>query len=263
MKKYIFINYYSDKNLERKKEYLYCVQKNVEPEFIDKIFIFVEDPNAKKDIPYNDKIVFIDIPKRMEFKDAMEYAAKNLEDDSIVIILNLDIFIDNSKEWANIDKEFFDIGFDKKAMVLCRHNLISYTQYEIEKHSWITGHFCDGWVFKTPFNKKFLKEDLNFALGTYNCDNLMMHLMSKHHHTYSWGSKYKIYHLDLARKLNTNDKNKLSNQDNRASERKEEHNNISALQDWDFLLKSKTPPEYRKTWIKCYENNRIFYATFP
>lgn len=263
MKKYILINYYSDKNEERKKEYLYCIQKNLELSFIDKIYIFVENSNSKKDIPQNTKIVFVDIPKRMEFADAINYAAKNLEDDSIIIILNLDIFLENSINWENIDKDFFKIGYSNKAMVLCRHNLTSYSEYEIEKDSWITGHFCDGWVFKTPLNKKFIKEDLNFCLGTYNCDNLMMNLMSKHYHTYSWGNKYKIFHLDLIRKLSVKDKNTQSNQDNRASMRKDEHYNIPAYQNWDLLLNKNTEPDYRKTWIKCLVGNNIFYVAYP
>jgi len=249
MKKYIFINYYSDKNLERKKEYLYCVQKNVEPEFIDKIFIFVEDPNAKKDIPYNDKIVFIDIPKRMEFRDIIEYTDKNLEDDSIIIILNLDVFIDNSKEWANIDKDFFEVGYPYKALVCKRHNLDENMNTWIEEYSWGKGEFCDAWVMKTPLDENFLKEDFNFCVGgAPQCDNTMMHLMSKYNHVFSWGAKYKVFHYDVCRKQLTPKMILNDATDYRASKRRNEHIDIPAKQDWDMLLKTKTQPKYLPTW---------------
>jgi hypothetical protein len=250
MKKYTFINYYSDKNEERKKEYLYCVEKNIEPNFIDKVFIFVETPEAKKDIPHNDKIVFVDIPKRMEFKDVIEYAAKNLEDDSIVIILNLDIFIENSKEWANIDKEFFEVGHDKKALVCKRHNLNEDMSTWIEDYSWGKGEFCDAWVMKTPFDLNFLKEDFNFCVGNApQCDNTMMYLMSKYNHVFSWGSKYKVFHYDVCRgKKNANNMIFSEKTDFRPSQRRNEHIDIPANQDWEYLLKSKIQPKYLPTW---------------
>lgn len=257
MKKYIFINYFSDKNEERKKEYLYCVQKNIEPDFINKVFIFVEDPNSKKDIPDNDKIVFVDIPKRMEFADAIHYAAKNLEDDSIIIILNLDIFIENSKAWENIDKEFFEIGYPNKALVCKRHNLDENMNTWIEDYSWNKGEFCDAWIMKTPMNPEFLKEDFNFCVGNApQCDNTMMYLMSKYNHVFSWGSKYKIYHYDVCRS-NRNANNMIynSNTDYRPSKRRNEHIDIPANQDWDELLKKQQKPKYLPTW-------RIYMLTF-
>lgn len=249
MKKYIFINYFSDKNEERKKEYLYCVQKNIEPDFINKVFIFVENPNSKKDIPSNDKIVFIDIPKRMEFADAIHYAAKNLEDDSIIIILNLDIFIENSKEWANLDKEFFEVGYPNKALVCKRHNLDENMNTWIEEYSWNKGEFCDAWIIKTPFNPEFLKEDFNFCVGgAPQCDNTMMYLLSKYNHVFSWGSKYKIYHYDLCRKQTTTEMVLNEATDYRASKRRNEHIDIPAKQNWETLLKTKSQPKYLPTW---------------
>jgi hypothetical protein len=263
MKKYIFINYFSDKDPTRREEYIYCVKQNLACDFIDKVFIFVENESCKQDLPQSEKISFLHIPARMEFNDVIKYTHENLEDGSIIIILNLDIFIENSSEWANIDRDFFQIGHDKKAMALCRHNLTSLSTCEIESDSWITGHFCDGWVFQTPLEIKFVEEDLKFCLGTFNCDNLMMYLMSKYYHTFSWGSKYKIYHLDISRKLSVQDKNKLSTKSSVAAQRKDEHYNIPAFQNWSFLLKNQIAPEYRKTWIKCFNQNNIFYVTYP
>jgi hypothetical protein len=50
MKKYILLNYFSDFNLDRKKEYLFCVQKNLNLKFISKLFIFIEIDKDKNDL---------------------------------------------------------------------------------------------------------------------------------------------------------------------------------------------------------------------
>jgi hypothetical protein len=87
----------------------------------------------------------------------------------------------------------------------------------------------------------------------------MMYLMSKYNHVYSWGSKYKIYHYDLCRKQTSTKMILNSATDYRASSRKDEHIDIPAFQDWEYLLKNKIAPDYRKTWIKCFKEDKIFY----
>ena len=250
MKKYIFINYFSDPDPIRRAEYLYCVEQNVSRSFIDKVFIFVENEEAKHDIPPNDKIVYVSIEARMEFKDVINYTKDNLEDDAIIIILNLDVFIDGSDEWANVDKDFFEVGHPQKGLVCCRHNLDENMNTWIEDYSWGKGEFCDAWVLKTPLAPDFLKEDFNFCIGNApQCDNTMMFLMSKYTHVFSWGSKYKIFHYDVCRRTNYKSGvfyNKTT--DLRPSKRKSDHIDIPAQQDWDMLLKTGTKPKYLPTW---------------
>ena len=50
MRKYIFLNYYSDPDLNRRKELIFCVNKNIELDFIKTIFIFVEKQEEIKDL---------------------------------------------------------------------------------------------------------------------------------------------------------------------------------------------------------------------
>ncbi len=250
MKKYIFINYFSDPDPVRRAEYVYCVEQNLACQFIDKVFIFVENEECKQDLPVTDKIIYIDIKNRMEFGDIFRYVKSNIEDDSVIIILNLDIFIDNSDYWAKIDTDFFDVGFPKKALVCKRHNLDENMQSWVEDYSWKKGEFCDAWVMKTPIDENFFNEDLNFCVGNApQCDNTMMYLMSKYNHVFSWGSKYKIYHYDVCRRHNYKSGviiNKTT--DTRPSKRKTEHIDIPAHQDWNMLLKTSTQPKYLPTW---------------
>lgn len=250
MKKYIFINYFSDSDPVRRAEYLYCVEQNVLCSFIDKVFIFVESESAKSDIPPNDKIEFLHIKNRMEFKDIINYSSKNIEPNSIIIILNLDVFIENSQEWANVDREFFEKGFPYKGLVCKRHNLDENMNTWIEDYSWKKGEFCDAWVLKTPLDPNFLKEDFNFCIGNApQCDNTMMYLMSKYTHVFSWGSKYKVFHYDVCRRKEY--KSGViynSTTDLRPRERKHEHIDIPAYQDWENLLNTQTKPTYLPTW---------------
>ena len=115
------------------------------------------------------------------------------------------------------------------------------------------GNFCDAWVLKTPFDPGFIKENLWFCVGgAPGCDNVMMYLMNVYYHTFSWGDKYRVFHLDICRKqgetkMITNDAT-----DWRASVRKKEHLSIPAYQDWDRLLETCERPEvfiYKKPYI--------------
>lgn len=249
MKKYLFINYFSDKDEERKKEYLFCLQKNLELKFLDKIFIFVEDEECKHDIPKNDKVIFVNITKRMEYRDVIDFANKTLEPNSIFIVSLLDIFIEDSDAWANIDKEFFEIGFPFKAIVCKRHNYNLDGSIWIEDESWRKGEFWDAMVLKTPLNSNFMNEDLNFCIGNSpQGDNTMMYLLSKYYHTYSWGAKYKIFHVDNCRKTTGSQMILNPSTDYRAAVRKQEHLDIPAFQNWEHLLKTGIEPKYLPTW---------------
>lgn len=243
MKQYIYINYFRDSDPKRRAEYLYCISRNQSLAFVDKIFVFLENSEHKNDIVDQSKLEFINLDRRLEFRDCIDHAEKNLEPNSVIIILNLDIFLEDSPAWATIDKNFFDVGHSEKAMVVKRHNLDHNMIASIETTAWTNGVFCDGWILQTPFNPDFVKEDLNFCVGgAPQCDNVMMFLMNKYYHTFSWGSKYKIFHYDVCRK-NAQTKMITNNKtDWRPSKRKAEHSCIPAYQDWTSLLQTEKRP---------------------
>lgn len=242
MAKILSFNYYRDRDPLRQKEINFCVEKNLKLKFIDEYWIFVEDFDYIKDIPNDKRCKFFYIKDRMEFIDPISYMHLNRFDGDILIIINLDIYLDNSPEWYQLE-EFFNTGYEHKALVLKRHNLDRFMRPYKEEPYWTRGQFCDAWVIRLPFDARFLREDLRFCVGgAPQCDNLMMYLMTKYWHTYSWGEKYKIYHYDLCRKgakteIITNDKT-----DWRPSKRKGEHIAIPAYQNWDELLETCEPP---------------------
>jgi hypothetical protein len=250
MKKYIYINYYRDRDPARRAENLQCVMGNLSLPWLDGMIIFLDDPDHGADIPANDKITFVDISRRMEFRDAIQHANDNLPPDSIFIILNLDIMIEHSVVWSTIDQDFFQTGFPHKAMVCKRHNLAEDGSLWVEEKSWQKGEFCDAYIMTTPVAPGLLQEDLDFCVGNApQCDNTMMYLMHKYYHVFSWGSKYRIIHVDIV-KRGTVKSGAITNAttDYRPSRRKTEHININGYQDWDRLLIEQRQPEYHPTW---------------
>lgn len=250
----LYINYYSDPNPDRRQEYLTCLKHNQQLKFIDKIFVFLDRPEDKNDIVDFKNLEFVELQRRLEFRDVVDHAAKNLAAGTIVTILNLDIYLDNSRDWKHIDRDFFQVGTAAKAMVLKRHNVLANGSTVKENKYWTIGNFCDGWTFKLPFDPGFVKEDLNFCVGNApGCDNVMMYLMNIYYHTFSWGSKYVVYHLDICRKINGQTCLILNNNtDYRAKNRTDQHLNIPANQDWKTLLNTDTRPRvtmHKKTFV--------------
>lgn len=250
MKKYIYINYFSDKNPGRREEYLTCIRKNLSLDFIDGMIIFLEDFDHQIDLPEDHKIQCVEQARRMEFRNCLEHAQANLAPGDLVIILNLDIYLEDSDAWRNIEQEYFLVGHEHKAMVCQRHNVDAEGNLWIEQTNWQKGDFCDAWILRTPIDERLLQEDIDFCVGgAPQCDNLMMYLMSKYYHVFYWGDKYRIFHLDNYRKIDSGSRMIVNDAtDWRPSRRKLEHINISAYQDWDQLLIEKQRPKYQPTW---------------
>ena len=218
MKKKIISNYYQDRNPERHKEILYCIQKNLDLNFIEKINVFISNDERNMDteedllsLHNNHKLKFIHIPSRLKFSDIVNYCSNNLEPTYIGIFINLDIFLEDSLDWKNIENFFNNSPYYKiknhqtksrKMIVSLRHNFLeqemSKEAIEADKKSWEKGDFADCYVFESNFLKDFANDDLNFY---YSCspgsDCLLLGIFSKYYQIFSLGKKYKIFHYDI------------------------------------------------------------------
>ena len=100
-------------------------------------------------------------------------------------------------------------------------------------------------VYKNPINKKLINENLKFIWGIPGGDGLLMGLINKHYHIYSWGKKYITYHYDLVRKKVEEPKitfNNIPVNKNfimTAMLRIDEQARVPTKQDWEVLLKKK------------------------
>lgn len=87
----LFISIYNEKNNVRMAEYLFCLNKNIENRFIDRIFILCE---AGYRINMNcNKLKYFYIPERPKFCDFFKLINNITASDDINIISNSDIFL--------------------------------------------------------------------------------------------------------------------------------------------------------------------------
>ncbi len=257
MNKVILLNYYSDQNFKRRKELIFCVNKNLNLKFIDKVFIFVEKKKETEDLiklKNSKKIKFIVTNKRRILtKDLFYYIRTNVKQSSIVIMMSCDIFLKNSQNWINVEKNFFHVGYKDKILLGIRKNLyqnrLSKRQRKWEKKSSILGEYFDVIAFKTPLKKEIFEENFNFIWGIAGGDSLMIGLLNKYYHIFSLGKKYITYHYDIVRKQNEKPKFTFNfievnkNFEIGALLRIDEAARVPTHQNWDHLLKNSLKPK--------------------
>jgi hypothetical protein len=255
--KYIYLNYYSDKNIIRKKEIIFCINKNLNLNFVKKIFIFVEKNEEILDLnflPNFKKITFIITnKKRVLTSELFEHANQNLKKNCVAIFISSDIFLHDSLDWKDIDKSFFRRGYPYKVLLSIRKNLfsklLSIRQLKWEKLSAAQGEFCDCVAMKTPFKKSFMRENLKFIWGIPCGDSLLMGLLNKHYHVFSWGKKYQSFHYDVVNKkkenpfLTFNHIEIKRNFEIGALLRIDEAARVCMNQNWNFLLTNRIKPQ--------------------
>jgi GDP-L-fucose synthase len=173
--------------IDRQKEIDYCLIKNCENKYIDKIHLFIEE-NANIDFinKYKTKIVVIHINKRITFKDVFQYYNDNLSE-SICILLNSDIYLDDSIQivkHVNFNKLFislnrYEINNDKCNLLngleineAVRKNCSTYLK-PYQPSIWSQ----DGWIWKHKHLNFDIKYD--FLLGSTGCDNYISYLLNE------------------------------------------------------------------------------------
>jgi len=195
---------YNEIREHRINEYLYCIKKNLNNEYIDKIIIFFE----KNDDKYNeiltklealisDNIIIEYINHRPTFNDFFQYANTKLLNNNI-IITNADIYYDENKGLNLLT----NIDLTDKFIVLTRYNKIAYPGYHQQQTGYIietkegklksqfkTGCSIDSWIFKTPLKIDFR---CHYRLGIVQCDSSLNYQLIK-------SNNYKVYNpcLDI------------------------------------------------------------------
>lgn len=89
----LFTSYYNEQDPERKAELVTCLNKNVQNELIDIIYVIIE-PDATKPI-IDEKIVYVQ-SQRPTFSDFFKLSNLSADEDDISIIANSDIYFDES-----------------------------------------------------------------------------------------------------------------------------------------------------------------------
>ena len=141
----------------RNREFMECLEKNIENKYIKKIYLFWQGYDRNLDsIDLDNKVVVIPLNTRQTYKELADYGNSQLKDE-ICMIANTDIWFDSSLK--NIPK------YDLTRTILCLTRFNNATDYEIESD---LGWSHDVWIFKSPL-KEF---DYNLTMGILGCDTL-------------------------------------------------------------------------------------------
>lgn len=155
----LYLHYFKHSKPERRKELDYCVKKNISNPLIDKIYLLLENGKDVQMWMQNDKVVIVDINKRMYFKDIFEYS-NSVENNDVNIFCNLDIFFDNT---LSILK---DKNLDNTFLALTRWNIDTNT-----KKANLFNVSCsqDTWIWKGKIDLQVV--DTELGIGQPGCDN--------------------------------------------------------------------------------------------
>lgn len=156
---------------QRQKEIDYCLEKNIENKYINKIILLNEKP-YELDIFDNQKIQSVDIGKRLSYQEAIKYA-KSLNLNDKFILSNNDIFFDDTLQIVE------NQDLNNKIIALTRHEFDGSSKleqyhippmYDKERDTIYKVNRCwshDAWIF----DKSIPNFRCEFLLGVIGCEN--------------------------------------------------------------------------------------------
>lgn len=195
-----------DKNYDllckRQKEYTHCLKKNLEYNAIQKIHILLENDDDFEELKSegiditNEKINIVHFNKRMNYKEAFEYANTQLKD-KIVVIPHADIYLEGGFE--KIIKE----NLKNKMYALARTNNVNGKNTGrgicIKKIPNKTGNYCctfDGWCFLSPIPKEILQY-LNYPQNSWGGENKLIYVFKTNNYNVITPNSLKLVHWHM------------------------------------------------------------------
>jgi len=161
----LIIEYFNSLNHMRNGEYLYCLHQNLGNDYIENVYIFMEeDAELNFDSPKIKKIV---VKERPTYKDIFDFCNQNLKD-SICIVANADIIFDDTLRY------FRSVTMSKTFYALSRWEISSGDGKNWEIEPFENPASQDVWIFKTPIPTS---ESMNYTMGKPGCDNKITYHM--------------------------------------------------------------------------------------
>lgn len=156
----LFTSLYQDKNPVRHEELLFCLNKNINNEFIDKIYLLVEGDVM---VPQSKKIIAIQ-SKRPTYRDFFELINKTVKSENEVsIVANTDIYFNDTLVHLDL--------MPRQCIALSRWD---YKQGGLKLHN--ERYSQDTWIFKGKIrNVRFC----DFNLGIPGCDNRIAYELNR------------------------------------------------------------------------------------
>lgn len=157
MAKILFTSFYQDRNPVRQKELELCIIMNVQNQYIDKMYIFLEGSRDDFKVLHHEKIVVIESARptyRMFFDKANEVCTEN----DYPILANTDIFFDDTIRL--LDK----VNMNSKCLALSRYHYHSNGNIVLHNERFSQ----DVWIFKGKIKPVHY---CDFFMGIRGCDN--------------------------------------------------------------------------------------------
>ena len=160
---FLFYQFFVHPNEDRHNEIKYCLLRNVQNEFVDKIYLLNERIYSDEELGVSsDKIIQIVIHKRLTYYDVFHFISENIC--GFCCLLNADIWFDftlcNLKR-ATKKYMFAQLRFD--------NDLI---QYRSDSQ--------DTWMFHSKYVNVLVDKECDFQLGMPGCDNRILYIFYKY-----------------------------------------------------------------------------------
>jgi len=166
----LFIPYYIPDNVDRYNEILICIQQNINNTAIQSIVLVCETPLCDRaSTLITDKCIVWNLGRRVTYSDVFEYANTNCVDSTLCILVNSDIFLDESIHLLS------DMRSDDFACI-SRHDVDSDGNVSHINETFMM-RSQDTWVFRTPVCDTLISSS-NFRMGINGCDNRIAKLAS-------------------------------------------------------------------------------------
>ena len=120
-----------------------------------------------------EKVTFLNIERKLNYKYAFEYCNNLNETNCIFMLTNSDIYFDNTLQ------KLFNYNFNKKFLALSRIDIKPNNKFEHRKNS---HNSQDTWIWKNKLNVskdskfKYYNND-GIIMGVMGCDNYITYLM--------------------------------------------------------------------------------------
>ena len=161
----LIIEYFNSLNHIRNGELLYCLHQNLANDYIDKIYIFMEeDAELNFDSPKIERVI---VKERPTYQDLFEYCNAHMKNE-ICIVSNADIIFDETLRY------FENLDMTKQFYALSRWEMSTNDGKNWEIEPFDNSASQDVWIFKTPV---LTSCEMNYTMGVPGCDNKITYQM--------------------------------------------------------------------------------------
>jgi len=191
---HFIIQYCNDPRPPRQAEYDHCVRHNLDNPRVTAVHNLIEPgtsvPEAMRAHP---KYREHPLPRWMTYRDAFDFANANLAGE-IVVIANLDIFLDPSSPWDQVG-QILEAG-----IVLCQSRTEFAPDAAPFKDPGLSqmafANSQDAWIFRAPLEVP----DCEFEIGELGCDNAIAERIRRAGRMpVNLADRFRIFHYDRAR----------------------------------------------------------------